>query len=116
MLPATRIQKADTTINVQIVDDQDVFRQYEDRRVNPGYGMSLNETFPYAFPTFMCICWYIENFTNPDAALGFPPLSDKQALSETSPAGYGHTPQLRLSNRRVANYLQSAWVLSLPSE
>ena len=45
-LPGTRIRKAGTTINVQMVDSQEVFRQHADRIVNPVYGMSLNETFP----------------------------------------------------------------------
>jgi hypothetical protein len=50
MLAATRIRKVGTTINVQIVEGQEVFRQYADRIVNPVYGMSLNETFPLRIP------------------------------------------------------------------
>ena len=49
-MPATRIQKDGTTINVQIVDGQEVFGQHMDRIVNPGYGMSLNETFLLRIP------------------------------------------------------------------
>jgi hypothetical protein len=51
MLPATRIRKAGTTINVQIVDVQEVFGQHMDRQDSqPVDGMSLKETFPLRVP------------------------------------------------------------------